>query len=181
MKWTYALPAVIPALLLGAFVMPKYVAAATSTGTLEVTASVVQKCNVSAPTLAFGNYDPVTVNAGAPLNGTTLAKFECTRGSTGVYVTANTGQNGPHATGTCAVAKCTRAMSDGVGNYLSYDLYTDAARTNVWNTTNTDGHVYRPVFTSGRIQSATVYGQIPAAEDVPGGNYTDSVEMVINF
>jgi len=161
--------------------VPLVTNAGESSGTLAVTANVSTKCKVSAPTLAFGDYDPVGANANAVLDGTTTATFTCTRGATNVYVTADTGLNGPHATGSCAVAKCTRAMSDGSSHYLSYDLYTNAAFTNVWNTTNSDDHVFRPTFDTGNVATATVHGQIPAAENVPAGGYTDSVTMTINF
>lgn len=155
--------------------------AGSSTGTLSVTASVAAHCTVSAPTLAFGSYDPIGANASAVLDGTTTATFTCTKKSAGVYVTADTGANPTHATGTCAVATCTRAMADGSGDYLSYDLYTDSGHTVVWNTTNSGGHTYQPTFDTSTTATATVYGEIPAGTQVPAGSYSDSVTMTINF
>ena len=96
--------------------------AASSTGTLSVTATVAKNCTVSASTLAFGSYDPIGANASSPLDGTSTATFTCTKNSTGVTVSANTGTNGGHASGSCAVTTCTRALADGSGDYLSSDL-----------------------------------------------------------
>lgn len=148
--------------------------AGTSTGTVTVNASVVQNCTVSSPTLSFGNWDVVTYGS-APLNATATITFTCTKGATGVYVTADTGANGTHATGT------TRAMTDGASDYLSYELYTDSAHTVAWNTTNSGGHTFAPTFASLSTATATIYGQIPSGQNVPVGSYTDAVGVTINF
>ena len=148
--------------------------AGTSPGTLTVKATVVQNCTVSSPTLNFGNWDVVNYGS-APLNASATITFTCTKGATGVYVTADTGANGTHATGT------TRAMFDGTSNYLSYELYTDAGHTTVWNTTNSGGHTYTPSFAASSTATATINGQIPSGQNAPVGSYTDSVNVTINF
>lgn len=149
--------------------------AGTATGTLSVTASVAQNCLINSPTLAFGAYDPIVTNATTALSATATATFTCTEGASSVYVTANTGNNGTHATGT------TRAMAGSGSTYLSYDLYTDSGHTVVWNTTNSGGHTYAPTFAASQTATATVYGQIPAGQNVQVSSYTDSVTMTINF
>ncbi len=148
--------------------------AGTSPGTLTVSASVVQNCTVSSPTLNFGSWDVVNYGS-TPLNATATITFTCTKGATGVYVTADTGLNGTHASGT------TRAMTDGASDYLPYELYTDSGYTTVWNTTNSGGHVFTPSFASSSTATATIYGQIPAGQNVPVGSYSDSVGVTINF
>jgi len=71
-----------------------------------------------------------------------------------------------------------RAMTSG-SNQLSYNLFTDATRTVVWG----DGSGG-----SGRLNSAgttggthTVYGRIPARQNVPAGSYSDSLIVRVEF
>ena len=171
---TYAQARLAALAIACALVAPQSVHAGTSTATMTVTASVVAKCTVSAPTLAFGNWDFVTNNA-ANLDGTSTLSFTCTKGSSSVYVTADAGANGASASGT------TRAMTDGSSHYLSYELYTDSGHTTVWNTTNSGSHTFQPTFAASHSATATVYGRIPTGQDATVGSYTDSVGVVINF
>jgi len=179
-KRLYALGA---ALGMAAALLPHSANATTQTGSFNVTSSVAKNCSVSATTLAYGAYDPVVANLASVLNGSNTMSVKCTKGTgSAVYVQANTGSNGAHASGSCAVATCTRAMTDGT-DYLSYDLYTDSGYTHVWSPSATSGNtVFSFDFsTSGATQTATVYGQVPAAQNVEIGSYTDSITMTVNF
>jgi len=162
------------AVAIGAFGFPAAALAGSATGSLTVNASVAQNCLINSPTLAFGSYDPIVTNLSTALTGSATATFTCTEGATAVYVTANAGANGTHAVGT------TRAMAGG-GSYLSYELYTDAGYTTVWNTTNSGGHTFAPTFASSQTANATIYGSIPAGQNIPVASYTDSVTMTVNF
>ena len=148
--------------------------AGSATTSMSVTASVVAKCTISAPAVAFGNWDFPTFGA-ANDDTTQVLTYTCTKGSSSVYVTADAGANGTHATGT------TRAMTDGSSDYLSYELYTDSGHTTVWNTTNSGGHTFAPTFASSHSATSTVYARIPSGQDVPVGSYSDAVNVVINF
>lgn len=71
-----------------------------------------------------------------------------------------------------------RRMSNGT-DFVNYNLFQDAARTQPWNTTNTK---------SGTISllnlnvDLTVYGRVPAAaQSVSAGVYTDTVVMTISW
>jgi spore coat protein U-like protein len=166
--------AIVAALAISTALVPGAANAGSASTSMSVTSSVVAKCSVSAPTLAFGNWDVVTYGSAA-LNQSQTLTYTCTKGSTGVYVTADAGSNGSHASGT------TRAMADGAGDYLSYELYTDSGYTTVWNTTNSGGHTFAPTFSSSHTATSTVYGQIPSGQDAVVGSYSDSVSVVINF
>jgi len=157
-----------------ALLIPSAAFAGSSSSSMSVTASVVAMCTVSAPALAFGNWDAVT-NGSAALDATSTLTFTCTKGSSSVYVTADAGANSTHGGTT------TRAMTDGSSNYLSYELYTDSGYTTVWNTTNSGGHTFAPTFATSHTATATVYGQIPSGQDATVGSYADSVSVVINF
>jgi len=172
----------VAALAICSAIVPSAASATTATGSFSVTASVPKNCSLSAPTLAFGSYDVVGTQATSPLDGSSTLSIKCTKGTgAAVYVQGGLGSNSASASGSCAVATCTRAMTDGT-DFLSYDLYT-VAYTTVWSPTATSGtSVFSFDFSSSSAtQTATISGEIPAGEDVGVGSYTDSITMTANF
>lgn len=165
-----------------ALLLPAAAGAGTATGTLSVSASVSQNCNIATgAALTFGAYDPISANASTGIDDTTntTLTFNCTKGSSSVYVTANTGSNG-NSSGACTT---TRSMKSG-SNVLCYDLYTDGGFVNVWASSGAAGNatVFSPTFASSHTATATLYGKIPKGQDaVVGASYGDSVTMTINF
>lgn len=148
--------------------------AATTTGSVSVSATISNNCTFGTSTMAFGAYDPVITNASTPLTATGTVDLTCTK-SDSVTLTANTGSNSTHATGSCATATCTRAMANGA-IYLSYDLYTSAARTTVWNAANNI-----PATATGASQSVNVYGYVPSGVADSAGSYADTVTVTATF
>ena len=143
----------------------------TASGTASVSATIVASCHMTSGTFAFGTYDPIVTNLSSPLTVSGPAfGIACTRGATGITISLGAGNNAAQAVGT------TRAMSSGT-NYLSYELYTTSGQTLVWNTTNVVS--YTP--TSMASTNPTVYGSIPAGQDVPVAAYSDSVTATVNF
>jgi spore coat protein U-like protein len=146
------------------YLFPNLVFAAQSASTLPVSTVVTTNCSLSSTLLNFGNYDPIVANVNVPLDGVTTFQIACTKGAI-VTITLNNGMYSGNATVT------TRAMSDGNGHYLSYELYSDPSRSSIWNLANTIG--YNP--TSSAPLSKTVYGRIPAGQNQAAGNYIDTV------
>jgi spore coat protein U-like protein len=69
-------------------------------------------------------------------------------------------------------------MKEPSGTFLTYELYTDAAHSTVWNMTNTVGGT---AATSAAF-SLTVYGQLPAGQtNVVAASYSDAVAVTVNF
>ncbi len=150
-----------------AFALPTL--AATDTTTFQVTATVNDTCAISASDLTFGTYDP---NAG-DMDATTTVTATCTVG-TEYDIGLDTGTNGGSAGST------TRAMSDGSGKYLDYELYTDSARSTEWgNTVGTDT-INNPSASAGG-NDETVYGRIPGGQYVAAGTYSDTINVTITF
>ena len=118
----------------------------------------------------FGNYDPVTANATAPLDGIGTVTVTCTKGAP-AKVGLNTGGN---AQGT------TRRMSQGAAEYLTYELYKEASHTTVWGDT-ADTALDLVAAPSRDPRTFTVYGRVAAAQDATVGNYTDTVVATVNF
>jgi spore coat protein U-like protein len=81
-----------------------------------------------------------------------------------------------------------RLMAAGSGQ-LRYDLYRDAARTLPWGDGGGGGGVVGGSITSGLLglvcapgaRSHTVYGRIPANQNVPPGVYQDPVVLTITY
>ena len=142
--------------------------AATTTTNLAVSATVTANCTVSSSALAFGNVNPLGGNVDAA-GGITVT---CTNG-TGWSAAAGLGSGS-------GASFAARRMSQGA-NLLDYNLYTDAARSNVWG----DGTGSTTVFSdtgTGLAQPVVVYGRVPSGQPtvLPGG-YSDSVLVTVTY
>ena len=97
----------------------------------------------------------------------------CTKGSTGVTVGLGLGTHS---------AAGNRFMSNGTDS-LQYELYSDSAGGTVWSNGGA-GLVTWPVFGpigAGAGTPHTVFGRVPAGQDVSVGSYTDVVTATVNF
>lgn len=162
--------------------------AATATATVNVTASVTQKCKITTTDVVFGAYDPVVTNLStaltAPSPGTLVVT--CTKNAGGVTLALNTGT---HSTG-----GTNRRMLEtaGAGMFLTYQLYQPSATTpsavcaytTIWGD-GTNGTVLTPSGTGGwgnvSAQTFNVCGQVPAGQDVEQGSYADVITATVNF
>ncbi len=151
--------------------------AATKVATFPVTANVISNCtiSVSAGGVAFGAYDPVSVNNAAGVNatGTATITVNCTKGDAGVWVGLDNGSN---------FLAPNRRMISGA-NFLNYGLYQDAAFTTAWgNTAPPVSPAAFPAFASAfTAQTLTVYGQLPKGQDATVGAYSDTVTATVNY
>jgi spore coat protein U-like protein len=146
---------------------------ASTINTNNITVSVAARCTIGAFSLAFGAYDPF---AAAPLDQTGTVTINCTKGTSGV-VSFDLGVNASGAI---------RRMKDtGAGtNFLTYEIYRDAARTTVWNAVNTV--TLGPSVSKNTALTATAYGRIVAGQDVQaaggaGLNYQDTLVATVTF
>lgn len=147
--------ATVPVLAAGAH------AAGTVSAPIVVTATVVDTCGIVTTDLAFGQY------AGGALSGTASVTATCTTG-TNYSVLINGGGSGN--------TQARRLVSGA--NTLTYQLYTDVARTNAWGDTTQNA----PTGTgTGNGQVYTVYGLIPASQTSLPGNYSDTVTATISY
>jgi len=136
--------------------------------TFEVTATVDDSCTVTADDLNFGSYEPFSET---PLDGTSDVYVQCTKGtdydvglSDGEH--AETGQRRMiHGTDTDA--------------FLEYELYKDATRETRWD--DLEGVNVVEGTGDGTEQSHTVYGHIPAEQNVPAGAYSDTITVTVKW
>lgn len=159
--------------------------AATATNTVTVNASVSQVCTVSAATVAFGAYDPVSANATADLLAPAAPlTVKCTKGS--ASVTIDLGQGGNYTT--------VRRMTDGT-DFLTYQLYKASSQASgatcasppstggVWGSTS-GGSTLTPTTPTWSATTGLVFnicGVVPQAQDVGVGAYTDAVIATVTF
>ncbi len=150
--------------------------AGTATSNLGVSASVSANCTISTTAVAFGAYDPIVTNATTPRDANGAVTITCTKGS-GPTIGLDVGLYSTHASGT------TRAMTDGAGtpSSLSYEVYQDSPGGTVWGNSG-GGLVTPPAAPSKAPRTYTVYGRIPAGQDVPvAASYSDTVVATVNF
>ncbi|MBD2665454.1 hypothetical protein B6N60_04408 [Richelia sinica FACHB-800] len=153
---------------------PMAAMASTASSNLSVSASVSPSCTISTSALSFGSYDPVSANTSLALNGTGSVTTTCTNGASATIIL----DQGSNPSGGSSNAAPLRMMSNGSGNNLSYALYQDSARTTTWGNTAGTG---LGVIGSGTSQTNTIYGSIAGGQNVPVGNYSDTVVATISF
>jgi spore coat protein U-like protein len=159
------------AALVGAFSASD--ASAQTTDTFQVLASVAENCVIQTPNdLNFGAYDPGGANLLADLDGSADIQVRCTRGTDPVEILLDLGAN--------TAGGLRNMVGASLAETLQYELYLDAGRTTVWGDTAGNGFDYSNPPTSG-FTSVTVFGQVPAGQDVSVDNYEDTVTATVNF
>lgn len=134
--------------------------AATKTNNLQVTASVAANCNiVSVTNIAFGAYDPISATY-LDVNGDMT--FRCTK-------------NTPFKTYLVG----TRQMVGAVySDNLNFELYSDSGRTTVYPSDNSGSSSSAPNFSP---ITSTIYGRIPALQDVSVDSYTRTLTATVEY
>lgn len=125
-------------------------------------------CSVAPTSVAFGVYSPFNV---APTDTAGTLRVSCDTATVGYTLLLSPGGAGSYLP---------RRLDGGVYT-LAYNLYTDALRTIVWGdgsggTTTLSGAFALP----GAIDH-TVYGRMPAQQNVGAGAYTDTLTVTLNF
>jgi len=141
-------------------------------GNIPITATVENQCTVDSFSLNFGTYDPLASNAAAPLDAATSIVAYCTRG-TSATISLSAG---------LSYAAGARRMTGPVGAFMSYNIFTDSARTVEWNSVNTVARTSTSkTVPLGGLSGVPGYGRIPAGQNVRAGNYTDTVVATVNY
>jgi spore coat protein U-like protein len=140
--------------------------AAQVTIPFTVSAMVVRGCAVSATDLVFGNY--LATAAPPTVLATSTISVTCELGDSYTIGLSD----GANVTGT--QRRLLRTAPPAA--YLNYNLFQDAALTQVWRDT---GPTRLPDVGTGLMQVHTVYGQIPGGQIVPVGAYIDTVTVTV--
>ena len=135
-------------------------------------ASAHAACNVSVGPLSFGPYDPLSP-AGATTSG--VISVSCNQTPPPVV----TIQIGPSAVSGGFFPR--RMQRAGGSETLDYNLYVDAGLGAVWGDGTAGTATQSSRVTQNKAWNVTIYGSMPGLQDVPPGDYTDSIGITINF
>jgi spore coat protein U-like protein len=132
-------------------------------------------CSVSATAVSFGSYNPlsplntdatgtVTVTCSGLLSVLVSYEVLLSRGGAGSYTP--------------------RRMAGG-SNTLDYNLYTNITRTTIWgDNTGGSSRVTGSILVQLLVPTSnlhTIYGRIPAQQNVAAGTYADSITVTVNY
>ena len=140
---------------------------------LAVPGGAQAACSVSATGVAFGVYD---ATAAAPDDAAGAISVTCTplSGVAGYTISLSAGSSGSYAA---------RRMTSG-GSTLSYQLYTDAARTQIWGNGSGASAIVGSLSLLailGGSASHQIYGRIPAHLAANPGSYSDTITVTVTY
>jgi len=167
--------------LLGLTLASSATAATTVTGQITSSLILTSSCQVNgvggSTNLNFGALNFGTANSlftsasGQVLGGGGGAlSILCSSGTTPTVKVRAGAHDGQSPGGT-------RALYDGVANYVPYDLYTDAGHSQLLAI---DG-VINLAPSTGVAQTVNIYGQALGKAGLPAGTYTDTVAVELTF
>ncbi|MBA1266391.1 spore coat protein U domain-containing protein [Pseudomonas carnis] len=158
-------------------------AATTVTGQISSSLTLIASCQVNGSgaatglnfgSLNFGTTNSLFTNADAQLLGGTgtggALSILCSAGTAPTIKVRAGAHDGASSGGT-------RALADGVGNFVPYDFYTDSGRSALLAI---DGVVTLATST-GVAQTVNLYGRAVGKAGLPAGTYTDTVAVELTF
>ena len=134
---------------------------------LTVTAQIARAagCTVSTTGLNFGNYDVFST-----LNDDITATIDvnCPNGTAySIWLSSGSG------------TFASRTLT-AIGSALAYNLYVDPTRLTIWGD-GTGGTATVSGTGTGTNVETTVYGRIPAGQNVAVGSYSDLITVTVTF
>lgn len=162
-NWSWSICRGIGAL--GACVLPDI---GTGTTIVTVTLVVTKDCRITAPNVSFGS---------APL----VAQFNAVTQSVSVACTKGAAYTVAFTSGSAGTARPWRAMSDGNGHTLQYNIYR-ADGTTIWDQTNPLSASLPGTGALTPDQAQVYVAKInPTQTTPPAGSYTDTISVVVTY
>lgn len=132
-----------------------------------ITCSVVDTTPVS-----FGAYD---VFSTSPVDTAGDVTLHCTSVGTTDVIVVEMSEGG-------GASFAPRALAKAGGGELEYNLYQNAGRSIVWGDGSGSTSVLGPYTPPDDADDTlTIYGRVPANQDVESGTYSDTVTVTINY
>ncbi len=155
--------------------------AATVTGRIDASLVLISSCQVNGSTattgvnfgaLNFGTQTALFTTAGAQVlsTGGWTMSILCSNGAIPVIKVGAGAHDGAGTGGT-------RALSNGGGNFVAYDFFTDSGLT---TSLSINGTITLPTST-GVAQTVNLYGKAAGKAGLPPGTYTDTVAIELSF
>lgn len=144
-------------------------------GILTLTPAVAHAISCTITTNANASFGSYSVNDASPSLTSGTVTLNCTSvlGSDNITIDLSKG----------GAASYSPRLLSGPGVYtLAYNLYMDAPRTIIWGDNTGGSQHYGPTNPpNGTDVPLTVYGQVPAHQNVAAGAYTDAIVVTVNF
>jgi len=141
--------------------------AALAAAAALATGQAAGRCTVRSITdVAFGAYDPIGANATTPRDATGQLRYRC--GGGGPLVSLSAGGAGSYQP---------RLLRQGL-RALGYNLYRDAARTQIWGD-GTPGTF--TVLGQPGSRTLAIYGRVFPGQGAAAGSYADTLVATLNF
>jgi spore coat protein U-like protein len=125
-------------------------------------------CTVSATAVTFSAYNVFAAGANTA-NGTVT--YRCGSADRNILISISTGSSSSFTP---------RTLKNGTES-LNYNLYLDAAFATIWGDGSGGTGDYTKSNPPNTDVNLTVFGRIPALQDVSVGSYSDTVVVTINF
>ena len=125
-------------------------------------------CSVDPTPVAFGAYAPLN---DAPADTAGTLRVSCDTVTVGYTLLLSPGGAGSYSP---------RRLSGGAYT-LAYNLYADALRTVVWGDGSGGTTTVSGAFALPGAVDHTVYGRLPARQNVGTGAYSDTITVTVNF
>ncbi|MDA7839808.1 spore coat U domain-containing protein [Luminiphilus sp.] len=165
--------AIVSAIVAGSMGLSATSYAATATGTMAVSTSVLMSCNISAAAMTFASYDPT---ASADNDATATITSTCTTGGAAVITM---GQGNADKSGSTDASPLRAMFNAGNTEELLYQVYSDSAGGTVWGNTAATG---KAITADGTAQAFTAHGRIPKNQTgITAGTFTDSVAVTLTY
>lgn len=172
-----ALPLLLSGLLLSIAALPAQAVQSTSNSTLSMT--VVSACRIaSASSLNFGRYDSIGTHSFQSLDSSGVIGVVCTNGTSTARVSLSQGSNSEPGS---SCANPLRRMRNSQGSWLSYRIYRDLGKTQVWGCLPENSYLLPAFNRVLQPVNITTFGTVPAGQPAGVGDYVDTIEVVVTF
>lgn len=135
--------------------------------TLEARAAT---CNVNTTAVSFGSYDVFSIT---PTDSTGTITILC---DASINVLTDIGQS-PNSGG----FNPRKMKHTSLADLLSYNLFTDTARTVIWGNGTGGTSAVTQKATKNKSLNLTVYGRMPQGQDISGGLYGETLTVTITY
>lgn len=169
-----------PALLSLAIASLAAPALAADTTTFNVKIIITKACTITAAAATDVDFGSALSTATTPSNAQGTITAQCSA-LTPYTVALNAGANAGTANDVTTRRMKNTDASVTANNFVGYQLYRDAAHTNVWGVTT--GTNTTAGIGTGLAQTLNVYGQIanPSVNNAAAGNYQDTITATITY
>lgn len=142
--------------------------AAISTDSMNINMTIVDECTIEKTTaMDFGSKGIIDSN----IDETSQIDVICTKDTP--YTVGLSAGDGKDA------SMASRQMTGGSSDTITYALYRDATRTQIWGKTiGADTGSYTG---NGKRQTLTVYGRVPPQPSPTPGSYSDVVTVSLEY